>query len=139
MACSDISFVSALMRVRMRAYQSGMKTSNLLRASDSVQFKSQAHFFSSLPHTLSAVRDASLIGTPEESSISVRSRWERPAEELDTAVHPVAFKVGVAAAIRSEGSAAGTNDEIVMQDLFSPVRTPRPPVRPLRGTPRCAR
>lgn len=120
MACSDIAFVSALMRVRMRAYQSGIKTSNLMRAHDEIQFKSQAHFFSSLPHTLSAVRDASLVGSPMPT-IDLRSRWNRPKEELDTSVHPVAFRVGVATAIKAEGSAAGTNNEVPIQDLFSPV------------------
>ncbi|QYT03556.1 hypothetical protein H0G86_010505 [Trichoderma simmonsii] len=119
MASSDIAFVSALMRVRMRAYQSGIKASNLLQANSSINFKSQAHFFSSMPSTLSAVREASLASTPMPR-IDLRSRWCRPSEEVDTSFHRTAFKVGVVAAIKTEGS-AGSNEDIPIQDLFSPT------------------
>jgi hypothetical protein len=124
MASSDMSFISALMRIRTRSYQSGVISSDFLSAHDAVDFKTQAQFFSSLPNTLDLMQQVSAMGgTP---SIDLRSRWDRSSRTIDKTINPHAFAVGVQSHIQVVGSAAGTDGLVPIQDLFAAVCDPCP-------------
>jgi hypothetical protein len=122
MASSDIGFVSALMRIRTRAYQSGITASGLSSAHETLGLTTQPHFFSSLPNTVGILTQISAPGSA--GGIDLRSRWDRPSQDFDMGIDPNAFKAGVSGHVTGEGSSAGTNGDIPIQDLFAPVRLP---------------
>ena len=119
MASSDTSFVSALMRIRTRAYQSGVVSSDFLSANDAIGLTTQKQFFSSLPHTLDLMQQVSAMGGAP--SVDLRDRWDRSSRSLDTSVDPHAFVAGVQNHIQTVGSAAGTDNLVPVQDLFAAV------------------
>lgn len=126
MANSDMSFISALMRIRTRAYQSGVASSEFLSAHEAVDFKTQSQFFSSLPHALDVMKQVSAMGGAP--SIDLRSRWVRSSRTIDTSSKPHAFAAGVQTHVQVVGSAAGTDGLIPVQDLFAAVSHRPPPI-----------
>src|SRR3569833_2714646 len=119
MASSDVGFVSALMRIRLRSYQSGVNASGLSSSQDALGLKGKAHFFSTLLDTVKFMTKVSMVGGT--GGLSARSRWDRPSDDFDTGIDPSAFSAGVGAHVTNEGSAAGSSGAIPIQDLFAPV------------------
>jgi len=119
LATSDALFVSALMRVRTRAYQAGLRASGLISAQRDLGLTTKGHFFSALPDTLDT-----LVHTSRSSQnlpqISLEKRWKRENAKLDMALNLDAFAAGIEKAIGDEGSADGTDRQPIL-DIFKPV------------------
>jgi hypothetical protein len=124
LATSDIAFVSALMRVRTRAYQAGLKTSHLVGANESIGLKTMGKFFETLPNTLMAIKEESITKT-DTQNIPLQQRWDRELPKVDDEIKPAAFTLGLQDAVATEGSAAGTDGRVVFQDVF-PAVSPSP-------------
>lgn len=121
MASSDMGFVSPLMRIRTRAYQGGVISSDFLSAHDTLDFKTQKQFFSSLKGTLDIMKQVSAMGGAP--SVSLRARWDRSSRLLDQTMDHHAFAAGVQNHVAGEGSTAGTDGLVPVQDLFPPAST----------------
>ena len=120
MATSDIGFVSALMRIRTRAYQNGLIANGIIAAHTDLGVKSQKNFFASLPGSVDRMQSLSSASKPAPI-VDLRSRWDRTGRSLNSSLEEGAFAAGVESSISKEGSAAGTNGNVPIQDLFPAV------------------
>ena len=125
MATSDIGFVSALMRIRTRAYQSGVMASSFVAGTQALNLKTKAQLFASLPGTFETMKALSTTSSEVSIGVDLRTRWDHSRSDLgetpQASADPEHFAAGVEKAIAAEGSAAGTNENLPISDLFAAV------------------
>ncbi|KAJ2903781.1 uncharacterized protein MKZ38_009347 [Zalerion maritima] len=115
MATSDIQFVSALMRVRTKAYQEQLQKMNLVAANADINLVTKSTFLSRLPTTLENMKDLTNIGSI--STVSFKDRWDRTPRQLKTPWDQDVGEAALATHMRREGSARA-NEEMPINDLL---------------------